>query len=60
MITAKGYVLEVHSESLLGRDSSFDLEIIKQVNVVALSQPHGLDSKLISGPHGPMYCLVIM
>ena len=34
MITAKGYVIEGHSDSLQGRDSSFDLEIIKQVNVI--------------------------
>ena len=34
MITAKVYVVEGHSESLLRRDSSLDLEIIKQVNVI--------------------------
>ena len=28
--------------------------------LVALPQPHGLDSKLISGPQGSMDCLVIM
>ena len=40
MITAKGYVIEVHSESLLGRDSSFDLKIIKQVNVIGDKPSH--------------------
>ena len=33
-ITANVYVMEGHSESLLGRDSSFNLGIIKQVNKV--------------------------
>ena len=34
MITAKRYVIVGHSDSLQGRDPSFDLEIIKQVNVI--------------------------
>jgi len=33
-IAANIYVREGHAESLLGRDSSFKLEIIKQVNTV--------------------------
>ena len=40
MITAKGCVIDGHSESLLGRDSSSDLEIIKQVNVIGDKPSH--------------------
>ena len=40
MKTAKGYVIDGHSDSLLGRDSSFDLEIIKQVNVIGDKPSH--------------------
>ena len=51
MITAKGYVIDGHSESLLGRDSSSDLEIIKQVNVIGDKPSHpkaGGNSELVS------------
>jgi len=36
-IIANIYVIEDHAESLLGRDSTFKLEIITQVNTVGVN-----------------------